>query len=465
MKKFEDDIVLFGFGAVGQSALAVLEKEIFFDKNRITIIDKEPKPFELDYKYVQAELKPHCQSDFFSPYISKGGLLLDFTSEVDCLENIKWCYANGIMYLNTGDNEWPSRDWKNIYAHYLDNEAFFKDTKKDASTIIIHHGANPGSVSHFMKKGLHDIVQDLLLDDKTDLDKNKLKDLLYRKNWGELAEYLEVRTIHSSDRDNQIMKPESVGSKVFYSTWNPYIFFNECTAFGEARIGTTEKVVNLEMKHYDPKYGAIELKKRGTECFSRGWAPCGEYLGMIVGHEEVFSISDCLSVYKDDGSLRYRPTVYFTYRASDFAMESLRQTAIDSYKEPKNTSLVQKDIISGTEYVGVLIMGNKFKSRWVGNCLSLEWIDKNFPNLMPTILQVAISAIAAMSYLIDNRNKGINYPDDLPYEEILPIIEKYADKTISVTTDFSVEHNLSKDIFEKNIKDMFFDNNALIKAI
>ncbi|MDR1694706.1 MAG: saccharopine dehydrogenase NADP-binding domain-containing protein [Lactobacillaceae bacterium] len=464
MKNFENDIVLFGFGAVGQSALVILEKEISFDKNKLTIIDKTAKPFDTKYKYVQAELFPGKQNEYFSPYVSKGGLLLDFSSDVDCIETIKWCYENGIMYLNTGDNEWPHNEWSNIYEHYIKNEAFFKDCADDAATIVIHHGANPGSVSHFAKLGLHDIAQELI-DGTTDLDKTKLKKFLDEKKWGELAEYLEVRTIQSSDRDNQMMDPNTISSDTFYSTWNALTFYNESTCFAEARIGTTEKLSGkLDLKLYDPEYGAVEVNERGTRCFSKGWAPCGEYLGMIVGHEEDFSISDCLSVYNPDGSLRYRPTVYFCYRASDLGMESLRKAALNGYEEPKNMQLVKKGIVEGTEYVGVLIMGNKFKSRWVGNCLTLDWINKHFPGQTPTILQVSVPAVSAVSYMVENRNKGINYPDDLPYEEIVPLIEKYADKSISVTTDFTLEHDMEKDFVKKDIIDMFFENSPLSKV-
>lgn len=446
MKKFENDIVLFGFGAVGQSVLSILDQEIEFDKDKLIIIDKEPEPFKTGYKYIQAELRPFEHEKFFSPYLKKGDMLLDFSSETECFDTIKWCYEKGIMYLNTGDNEWPTNEWKNIYEHYVKNEKFFKSSAKDAATIIVHHGANPGSVSHFAKLGLHDIAQDLIHDNYSSLDKSKLQKLLDEKNWAELAEYLEVKTIQSSDRDIQIIDPKTIKSDTFYSTWNAPTFFNECTCLAEARIGTTEKYnPQLDTKYYIPEHGAIEMNIRGNDCYAKGWAPCGEYLGMIVGHEECFSISDCLSVFNEDGSLRYRPTVYFCYLASDIAMESLKKAAINNYDEPEKFQLIKEGITSGTEYVGVLIMGDKFKSRWVGNCLTLERIAKYFPGNTPTVLQVAIPAVAAISYMVDNRNIGINYPDDLPYEEIIPVIEKYADKTISVATDFTVKNDLYAD--------------------
>lgn len=446
MKYFENNIVLFGFGAVGKSVLSIMEKEISFDVDKLLIIDKQPQPFPTKYKYLQAELLPSKQENLFAKYLKKGDLLIDLTSETDCLETIKWCHENAVMYLNTGDNEWPDKEWKNICDHCIDNHNFLKNTQKDDATIIIHHGANPGSVSHFVKKALFDIVQEVSSDTKSDLNKDKLQSLLEEKKWGELAEYLQVMTVQSSDYDTQIIDEKTIRAGVFYSTWNPQTFFNESICQAEIRLGTTEKFVASDLvDKYLPKNGVLEFKPRGTQYYAKSWSPAGEFEGMIIGHEEVFSIADCLSTYHDDGSPKYRPTVYFSYLASDIAMRSLANAAAKDYQEPEEYKLITEGILAGTEYVGVLLMGNKFKSRWVGNYLSLEKIAKDYSSHTPTILQVAIPAVAAISYMIKHRNIGFNYPDNLPYEPILATIEKYAGKTISQSTDFGVSHKVNQD--------------------
>lgn len=460
MKSFENNIVLLGFGAVGTSVLNILEREVNFDKSKLTIIDKKPCPYPLEYKYIQAELFPSHQEELFSQFLSKGDLLLDFTSETDCLETIKWCHQKGIMYLNTGDNEWPDNEWKNICDHSMANNEFFKTCNSDDTTIIIHHGANPGSVSHFMKKALHDIVTDLLVDNKTDLDKNKLSHLLKQNRWAELAEYLEVRTIQSNDIDTQIVDDKYINDDTFYSTWNPPTFFNESICQAEARVGTHEEFeLSADVHKYFPNNGAVEFKHRGTQYYSRSWSPVGEFEGMIIGHEEVFSIADKYSTHNEDGSLRYAPTVYFSYQASKAAMQSLIKAAQNNYQEPEKYQLIKEGIVSGTEYVGVLVMGDKFKTRWVGNCITLERINQLFPNQTPTILQVSISAVAAISYMLEHRNIGVNYPDDLPYEPILATIEKYAGETISMATDFTLSNQMSQDLQVKNDQEL----NILLK--
>ncbi len=450
MPRFDRKIVLFGFGAVGRSALTVLEKEVSFDPARLLIIDRLPQPFELPYRYLRAELRPGGQESLFSPHLKAGDMLLDFSSETDCLETLKWCRQNGVMYLNTGDNEWPDKEWKNIYDHYQENERFFQNGRRDGATCIIHHGANPGSVSHFVKKGLADIVAEADCGAECSFDRRRAADLLKDGRWGELAELIGVKTIHSSDCDIQEFDPQTLRPGAFYSTWNPPTFFNESTALAEVRSGTFEPDLHPLAVKADRRDGWQELNRRGTECLADGWTPAGKYTGMIIGHEEIFSISDCLSVYKADGTLRYRPTVYFVYRASDAAMNALQNQANRGYTDQEDYQLIEKGITAGTEYVGVLIMGDRFKPRWVGNCLTLEHINKYFPGQTPTILQVAVPAVAAVSYMIRHPQIGICYPDELPYQPLLEVIEKYAGPTVSVIADINCRHDMSRDIYAAN---------------
>ena len=114
-------------------------------------------------------------------------------------------------------------------------------------------------------------------------------------------------------------------------------------------------------------------------------------------------------------------------------------TIVRGYVYPKYSEIVYKEKIeSGTEYVGVLLIGEKFKPVWVGNRVELSFLYKNKKDSYwqtPTITPVAMSALSAICWMIKNKEKGgIYFPDDIDdYKSILKIAEKYISKTIYKT--------------------------------
>ena len=106
---------------------------------------------------------------------------------------------------------------------------------------------------------------------------------------------------------------------------------------------------------------------------------------------------------------------------------------------PNNFEIVyQEKIVSGTEYVGVLLIGDNFEPVWVGNRVEASFLYKNKKNSYwqtPTITPVAMSALAAVCWMLKNKEKGgIYFPDDImDYKYILHIAEKYISKTIYKT--------------------------------
>ena len=93
-------------------------------------------------------------------------------------------------------------------------------------------------------------------------------------------------------------------------------------------------------------------------------------------------------------------------------------------------------------------MGSNFDPVWVGNRINLSYLYKNKNNTYwqtPTITPVAMSALAAVCFMIKNKDKrGIYFPDDiLEYKYIIKIAEKYISKTIYKT--------FSKQIIESSL--------------
>lgn len=94
-------------------------------------------------------------------------------------------------------------------------------------------------------------------------------------------------------------------------------------------------------------------------------------------------------------------------------------------------------------------MGDNFDPVWVGNRVELSFLYKNKKASYwqtPTITPVAMSALAAVCWMIKNKEKGgIYFPDDIAdYKYIIKTAEKYISKTIYKT--------FSKDILEQNLK-------------
>ena len=112
---------------------------------------------------------------------------------------------------------------------------------------------------------------------------------------------------------------------------------------------------------------------------------------------------------------------------------------IRGYKYPKISQIIYKEnISSGTEYVGILLLGSKFNPVWVGNRIEKHFLYKSKKDSYwqtPTITPVAMSALAAAIWMIKNKEKGgIYFPDEInEYNDIINFAEKYISKTIYKT--------------------------------
>src|SRR4029077_18020144 len=78
-----------------------------------------------------------------------------------------------------------------------------------APTAVLTHGANPGLVSHFVKKALLNVACDTGVNAGNPTT---------RADWGDLARRVGVKVIHIAERDSQVTKvPKEVGE--FVNTW------------------------------------------------------------------------------------------------------------------------------------------------------------------------------------------------------------------------------------------------------
>ena len=488
MIKFEGRIVQFGFGAVGKSFYEKITKEIKFNENRYFVITRESYEFDayvnlggLVSNFIVSEVTRENFRQVFEPYLSSGDLLIDFADTVGPRDICQWCAERNIMYINTGEADWPDH-WYCIFEENELKNALREKHKGSAVTnkypIVLQHGNNPGLVSHFVKAAIEYVVNTQFKKDK------HLKALIKNQKFNEAAQALGIRMIHVNDIDLQEVKDE-YSDKMLFSTWCTDSFWFEMLSEATANIGTHEQIDYAEECNFvNPEKGFLEFKKLAADKKCRTYYPGGGFEGFLVPHEETITIAKSLEV-KEGEKVIYRPTVMFLYSPCTYASNYFKgakvndypepdpdkpqdcenengQTIIRGYVYPENVEIVyQEKIASGTEYVGVLLLGDNFQPVWVGNRVETSFLYKNKKDSYwqtPTITPVAMSALAAVCWMLKNKEKGgIYFPDDIPdYKYILKIAEKYISKTIYKTfSQTDLEKNLHIDFRNLQMKDIF----------
>ena len=483
MIEFNNKIVQFGFGAVGKSFFEKVSKEIKFDKEKYYVIsrDKLEYTFFLEMggnigNFIVAEVNRENFENIFSKYLSEGDILIDFADSVGTKDFVEWCANRNVMYLNTGETDW-SDNWYNIFEENIKKnelrDILRKQNNVNKYPIVIHHGNNPGLVSHFVKAGLEYIVKKQFKNNK------KYNTLLKQDKFNELAMELDLKEIHVNDNDYQEVKGKFEENKL-YSTWSVDSFFFEMLSEATADIGTSETINNMDAcKKIDLENGFLEFKELAINKVGKTYYPKGYFEGFLVPHEETVSIAKSLEVKKDN-KVVYRPTVVFLYSPCDFAVKYLKKAKVNNYlhpdinkpqdnnisiirgfKYPQNAEIIYKENIRrGTEYVGVLLLGSKFDPVWVGNRIKMGFLYKDKKSSFwqtPTITPVAMSALSAVCWMIRNKDKGgIYFPDDIDdYKQIINFAEKYISKTIyKKIRKKKIENSLNVDLDSLKLEDI-----------
>ena len=462
MIKFEGRIVQFGFGAVGKSFYEKISKEIKFDENKYYVITRDSFEFQ-DYvnlgglvsNFIVSDVTRDNFGSVFQPYLSEGDLLIDFADTVGTRDICQWCAERNVMYLNTGEADWPDH-WYSIFEeNELKNELrekYRREPSRNRHPIVLHHGNNPGLVSHFVKAALEYVVNTQFKKDKN------LRRLVKEGNFPEVARTLGVRMIHVNDIDLQKVK-DTYSDNMLFSTWCTDSFWFEMLSEATVNIGSHETVdFEQQCNFVDRKKGYLEFKKIAADVKCKTYYPDGVFEGFLVPHEETVSIAKSLEI-KEGDAVVYRPTVAFVYQPCAYASSYFANAKVNEYPDsdpdkpqdcenvdgktiirgyvyPENFQILyQEKIESGTEYVGILLLGDRFEPVWVGNRIEPGFLYKDKKTSYwqtPTITPVAMSALSAVCWMLKNKDKGgIYFPDDIAdYNSIIKRAEKYISKTI-----------------------------------
>jgi len=447
---FKNKILIIGYGAVARCVFPVLLEHVSTPCKNITVIDFADKRKELSpwikrgVKYFQERITPININQILSEHVSPGGVIIDLSWNIDCIEMLNWCHENKVLYINTSVEEWdPYADihkktpfQKSLYYRQKEIQKTTSRWKGPMTTAVIDHGANPGLISHFTKKGLVDIAQKLLRDNSFSRKlKNRITECLKTKNFAYLAKELNVKVIHISEHDTQITnKPKRHDE--FVGTWSIEGLREEGIAPAEMGWGTHETDIPLFATFPPSSRNQIFLSQMGMNTWVRSWVPSEEIIGMVIRHAEAISISDYLTV-REKGKVIYCPTVHYAYMPCNETLTSLYELRSRNCNLQKRLRIMRDEIIEGEDILGALIMGHKYNSWWTGSILSIQESRALVPHQNATTVQVAVGAVSAVMWMLENPQKGVCMPDDLPYEYILNIARPYLGRFVSIPSDWT----------------------------
>src|SRR5271163_303891 len=221
-------LVIIGFGSIGQGVLPLILRHIDVAAERITIVTAEPRGHDVAAQYgvrfVQTTLTRHNYRAVLEPLLNSGDFVLNVSVEVSSVALVELCQEKGVLYLDTCIEPWPggytdpslSPSARSNYA-LREGALALRQRYSQGPTAVLTHGANPGLVSHFVKQALVDLARDSGVD--TSIPNT-------RRDWGRLAQRLDIKVIHIAERDTQVASiPKEPG--YFVNTWSIDGFVSE----------------------------------------------------------------------------------------------------------------------------------------------------------------------------------------------------------------------------------------------
>ena len=396
--RFQGRILVLGAGSVAQCVIPLLLEHLV-DAKQMTIVDQRDNrsrvksALDAGATYIQDQVTKENLNSFLSSHLSAGDFLLDLAWNIDANTILGWAHDHDVMYLNTSIEEWnPYEGGKNkhplertLYVRHMRMREMKSKWDKPGATAIVEHGANPGLVSHLVKKALVDIANKTIEDG---IATEQIKSALAAEDYAKLAQALTVKVIHISERDTQVSdKPKLLNE--FVNTWSVEGLYEEGVAPAELGWGTHEKKLPaMAYEHQSGPKTQIAIAQPGAKTWVRSWVPDMEITGMVIRHGEAFTIPDHLTVWDGDKAV-YRPTVHYAYCPTDAAIASLRELEHRNWDLTENQRIMNDEIIDGNDRLGVLLMGHPYKSWWTGSLLSIHDSRKLIPNQSATTVQVA----------------------------------------------------------------------------
>jgi homospermidine synthase len=441
--RIDGPIVMIGFGSIGKGTLPLIERHFAYDRSRFTVIDPNDSDRgicdERQIRFVHQAVTRDNYRELLTPLLTEGsgqGFCVNLSVDTSSLDIMKLCRELGVLYIDTVVEPWAGFYFDKsagpeARSNYALRETVRAEKAKNpgGTTAVSCCGANPGMVSWFVKQALVNLAADTNV---------KTKEPTNQTGWAKLARRLGVKGIHIAERDTQRAKyPKPMD--IFVNTWSVEGFLSEGMQPAELGWGTHEKwMPENGRRHKKGSRAAIYLLQPGANTRVRSWCPTpGPQYGFLVTHNESISIADYFTV-REDGKAVYRPTCHYAYHPANDAVLSLHELFGRAGRiQEKNHILGEKEILDGTDELGVLLYGHKKNAYWYGSKLSIEETRQLAPNQNATGLQVTSAVLAGMVWAAENPKAGIVETDEMDYRRCLEVQMPYLGPVNGYYTDWT----------------------------
>lgn len=335
--------------------------------------------------------------------LSPGDLLINVSVNVSSLALMTWCRKNSVMYLDT-----CLEPWKGGYeADQLTNYALRKQAMslrgKGHVTALVANGANPGLITHFVRKGLEELAV--------------IKSVEFCGDHAKLARDLGVSTVQIAEcdtQDDQRRYPRNT----FVNTWSVDGFISElCHQPVEMGWGSHEGPRN-DVLNFDGSGSVYMPGRTALNTRVRSWVPSvGEQEAHLVTHHEAHSIAEMLTV-REHGFPTYCPTVYYAYRPCAKAMEMIDRLRSKAATPGTVEKTVMQNPVTGQDELGALLIHDG-GAYWYGSILTVEQAKSLAPYNNATSMQVVSTIVASIKWMLLHPYEGVIEPEDVDHDFVL----------------------------------------------
>ena len=444
--QFNGNFIIIGFGSVAAPLIPLLFKTFDLTPERVKIITSDERNKNIaDHFNLKLNITPLSKENYkevLGGVLKEGDFLVNLSVDVCSLDLIKFAAETGALYMDTCIEPWKgfytnenlSTKERTNYALRKQAMALKNILPKNSKTAIVAHGMNPGTVSHFVKAGLVKMAEDAgLLKEKPQT----------QKEWANLAKMLNIKVIHIAEHDTQISRIPKQANE-FVNTWSVDGLLSEGIQPAELGWGSHEKILPADGMMIEENAGTIILNAPGIRTRVKTWTPITkECEGFVITHNEAISISQYLET---EG---YRPTCHYAYHPCVDAISSIHDFCGRGYERQENARILSDEIITGTDELGVLLMGGE-KALWFGSLLNIEEARKLAPFNSATSLQITSGVLSAICYAIAHPDMGLIEADDMDFEFALEISKPYLGEMVAVYTDFTPLKN-RKGLFQEDL--------------